>query len=93
MERQIRPLNNYLLVERSKREERITAGGIVVPSDKKKAPDMAKIIACDLNSGFKAGDVIILPSYMGYDIEIEESNYTLIASDEVMAVIHEEESS
>jgi len=90
-----RPLNDRILVERVKSDEK-TAGGIILPDNAQEKPLEAKVVACgagkSLNSGkvipleVKKGDTICFRKYAGTEVNVSGTDYLILREDEVLAV-------
>lgn len=93
----LKPLNDYLLVEPLKEEE-ITKGGIVIPETaREERPIKGKVIAVGpgkLNDKgermpmtITSGQVIIFKKYAPDEVKIEEKEYYFVREDDVLAII------
>jgi chaperonin GroES len=93
----VRPLNDKVLIERAKAEEK-TKGGIILPDSSKEKPKEGKIVAVGrgrLNTEtgewlpfqVKKGDKILFKSYAGTDVKIDGKDYILMSEEEILAVI------
>ncbi|MFH0834103.1 MAG: co-chaperone GroES [Patescibacteria group bacterium] len=93
----IQPVNDYILIEPEKAEEK-TAGGIFIPdtADKEK-PQKAKVVAVgpgkigDDNErvplSVKAGDTILYSKYGPTEVKLGADEYFFIQESDVIAVI------
>ncbi len=96
MATKVRPLNDKVLIERAKAEDK-TKGGIILPDSSKEKPKEGKIVAVGQGRiaengeriGFqvKAGDRVLFKSYAGTDVKIDGKDYILMSEEEVLAVI------
>ncbi len=92
----IRPLDDRILVEQCKAEEK-SAGGIVLPDAAREKPQRAKVLAAGpgrlLDSGqrgtmsVKVGDEIFYGKYAGSDVEIDGKKYVILKENDVLAII------
>ena len=92
----IRPLNDRILVQRIKEEEK-TAGGIIIPDNAKEKPAEGTIIAVGagkLNDAgeritpqVKAGDTVLFSKYGGTDVRIDGEDYLIMREDDVLGII------
>jgi chaperonin GroES len=92
----VRPLNDKVLIERAKAEEK-TKGGIILPDSSKEKPKEGKIVAVGtgriseqgerLPFQVKKGDRVLFKSYAGTDVKIDGKDYILMSEEEVLAVI------
>ena len=96
MSKQLRPLNDRILLERLEAEQK-TAGGILIPDNAKEKPVEAKVIAVGngkiLENGtrqtmsVKAGDKVIFGKWSGSEVKIDGKEYLLVKEDEILAVV------
>lgn len=93
----LKPLNDYLLVEPLKEEE-ITKGGIVIPETaREERPIKGKVIAVGpgkLNDKgermpmtIKEGQIVIFKKYAPDEVKIEDQEYYFVREDDVLAII------
>jgi chaperonin GroES len=92
----LRPLNDRILVERVKEQEK-TKGGIIIPDSAKEKPAEGKVIS--VGSGkvtedgkripleIKKGDRILFGKYGGQEIKVEGNEYLIMREDEVLCII------
>lgn len=92
----VRPLNDKVLIERAKAEDK-TKGGIILPDSSKEKPKEGKIVAVGqgrlndkgerLPFQVKKGDKVLFKSYAGTDVKIDGNDYILMSEEEILAVI------
>ena len=92
----IRPLHDRVIVKRLE-EERVSAGGIVIPDSAAEKPIQGKIVAVGkgkiLEDGtvrpldVKVGDKILFGKYSGTDIKIDGEEVLILREDEVLAIV------
>jgi len=92
----IRPLNDRIIVQRLKEEEK-TAGGIIIPDNAKEKPVEGKIISVGPgkrnDSGERValqveeGDTVLFSKYGGTDVIIDGEEYLVMREDDVLGVI------
>ena len=92
----LRPLQDRILVQRVKEEEK-TKGGIIIPDTAKEKPIEGKVIAVGngkLNDEgkrialeVKKGDRILFGKYSGTEVKIEGEEYLIMREDDVLGVI------
>ncbi|KAA0216173.1 co-chaperone GroES [bacterium] len=92
----VRPLNDKILIERSKAEEK-TKGGIILPDGAKEKPKEGVIVAVGdgrfTDSGervafqVKKGDRVLFKSYSGTDVKLDGKEYILMSEEDILAVI------
>ena len=86
----IKPLGIRVLAKKIEEEERRTAGGIVLPESAKSDKVVrAKVIAVGTNEKIevKVGDEIVVSSYAGTEIEVDEDKMILVKATDILAVI------
>ena len=91
----IRPLGDNVLVKQ-KKEDEVTAFGLVLPGDKKEKPE-GTVVAVGpgklLENGqrspmdVKVGDHVILKSWGGDKVELEKEEYKVVSQDDILGVV------
>ena len=92
----IRPLHDRVIVERVE-NERMSAGGIVIPDNAAEKPIQGKIKAVGkgkiLEGGdvrpldVKVGDLVLFGKYSGTDVRLEGEDLLVMREEDIMAVI------
>ena len=92
----IRPLHDRVIVKRVE-EERMSAGGIVIPDTATEKPMQGKIIAAGngkiTDSGdvramdVKVGDKVLFGKYSGTEVKVDGEELLVMKEDDIMAVI------
>jgi chaperonin GroES len=92
----IRPLHDRVIVKRLE-EERMSAGGIVIPDTAKEKPMRGEVLAVGngkiLDDGsvramaVKAGDKVLFGKYSGTEVKIDGEEVVVMREDDIMAVI------
>ena len=92
----IRPLHDRIIVKRME-EERMSAGGIVIPDSATEKPIKGEVIAVgngkQLDNGeiraldVKAGDKVLFGKYSGTEVKVDGQDLLVMKEDDVMAVI------
>ena len=92
----IRPLHDRVIVKRLE-EERVSAGGIVIPDSAAEKPVQGKIVAVGkgkiLEDGsvraldVKVGDKILFGKYSGTEVKVDGDDLLVMREEDVMAVI------
>jgi chaperonin GroES len=92
----LRPLQDRILVQRVKEEEK-TKGGIIIPDTAKEKPVEGRVIAAGIGKlseegkrialEVKKGDRILFGKYSGNEIKIEGEEYLIMCEDDVLGVI------
>jgi chaperonin GroES len=92
----IRPLHDRIIVKRME-EERMSAGGIVIPDSATEKPIKGEVIAVGngklLDNGetraldVKKGDKVLFGKYSGTEVKVDGDELLVMKEDDVMAVI------
>jgi len=93
---QIKPLDDRVLIEQCKAEER-TSGGIVLPDTAQEKPQRGVIRAVGpgklLDSGergemsIKLGDEVFYGRYAGSDVEVDGETMQIMRENDILAII------
>jgi chaperonin GroES len=93
---ELRPLQDRILVQRVKEEEK-TKGGIIIPDTAKEKPVEGRVIAAGIGKlseegnrialEVKKGDRILFGKYSGNEIKIEGEEYLIMREDDVLGII------
>jgi len=96
MAKNIRPLQDRILVKQMEEEEK-TSGGIIIPETAKEKPQRAEVIAVGggkrLSDGnirpldVSVGDQVLYEKFAGSNITIDGEEYMILREDEVLAVL------
>src|SRR3982751_6359350 len=92
----IRPLHDRVIIKRLE-EERVSAGGIVIPDSATEKPIRGKVVAVGkgkiLENGnvraldIKAGDNVLFGKYSGTEVKVDGEELLMMKEDDVFAVI------
>ena len=92
----IRPLHDRVIVKRME-EERVSAGGIVIPDSATEKPMRGKIIAAGngkiLENGnvrpiaVKAGDTVLFGKYSGTEVKVDGEELLFMREEDILGVI------
>ena len=92
----LRPLHDRVIIKRLE-EEKISAGGIVIPDSAAEKPVRGEVIAAGngkiLEDGkvrpldIKAGDTILFSKYAGTEVKIEGEDHLILREEDVLGVI------
>jgi len=92
----LQPLNDRIVVKRSKEEE-VSKGGIIIPETAKEKPIQGKVLAVgtgkvmdDLSKiplDVKKGDTVLFSRYAGSEVQIEGEELLIMREDDVLAVV------
>jgi chaperonin GroES len=92
----LRPLHDRVIVKRME-EERMSAGGIVIPDSATEKPVRGEVLAVGngkiLENGdkraldIKVGDKILFGKYSGTEVKVEGEELLVMREEDIMAVI------
>ena len=92
----IRPLHDRVIVERIE-EEKMTAGGIIIPDSAKEKPLEGSVVAVGkgkstedgkvLPLDVKVGDKVLFGKYAGTEIKIDGKEYLMMREDDILGVV------
>lgn len=92
----IRPLHDYVLVQRLEEQEGMI-GGLYLPDTAKEKPQQGKVIRVGagrrLKDGSRAaldikeGDRILFGKYGGNEVKVDGNEYLILAENEILAVL------
>ena len=96
MQTKLRPLGDRILVKRKEAEEK-NIGGIILPDSAQSKQDMGIVIATGpgkkdkdgntIEISVKTGDTIMWDKYGGQEITIDEEDFIIVKSDDVIAIV------
>jgi chaperonin GroES len=92
----LRPLHDRVIVKRME-EERLSAGGIVIPDSATEKPVRGEVLAVGngkiLENGDKraldvqAGDTVLFGKYSGTEVKVDGDELLVMREEDIMAVI------
>jgi len=92
----LRPLHDRVIVKRME-EERVSAGGIVIPDSATEKPVRGEIVAAGngkiLENGekrdldVKVGDTVLFGKYSGTEVKVDDEELLVMREEDIMAVI------
>ena len=92
----IRPLHDRVVIKRME-EERLSAGGIVIPDTATEKPIKGEVVAVGegkpLDNGqvralkLKVGDNVLFGKYSGTEVKLDGTEYLVVREDDVFAVL------
>jgi len=95
-EMKLRPLHDRVIVKRVE-EEKMSAGGIVIPDAAAEKPIRGKVLAVGngkvLDNGeqrgldVKVGDTVLFGKYAGTEVKVDGEELLVMREDDIMAVI------
>ncbi len=83
------PLANRVLIEREE-EVTTTASGIILPDNAKEKPLQGKVLAVGPDAqeeGINVGDTVVFGKYVGSEITLEDSEYLILNSDDILGLL------
>jgi len=92
----IRPLNDRLLVKRLE-EEKMTAGGIIIPDSAKEKPAEGEVVAVGpgkvADNGervalqVKEGDMVLFSKYGGTDVKLDGEDFLIMREEDILGIV------
>lgn len=89
------PLSNRIVLKEFEAEEK-TKGGIILTSAQQQKPQWAQVIAVGpgrMEEGklipmeVKVGDKVIYASYAGTKVDLEDEQFIIVSSDDILAIV------
>jgi chaperonin GroES len=86
----LKPIGERALVKPVEQEEK-TASGIVLPETAKEKPQTAQVVAIGDSEevGVSEGDLVIFAKYSGTRIRLDDEDYLILNSDDLLGVVEE----
>ncbi len=92
----IQPLHDRVVIKRLE-EERMSAGGIVIPDSATEKPIQGQVVATGegkpLDNGevrklkVKKGDTVLFGKYAGTEVKLDGTEYLVVREDDILAVM------
>ncbi len=92
----LKPLHDRVVIKRLE-EEKVSAGGIVIPDSATEKPIRGEVVAVGqgkpLDNGtvraltVKVGDKVLFGKYSGTEVKIDGTEYLVVREDDLFAVI------
>lgn len=92
----LKPLHDRVVIKRME-EEKVSAGGIVIPDSAAEKPIRGEVVAVGegkpLDNGsvralkVKAGDKVLFGKYAGTEVKVEGTEYLVVREDDILAVL------
>jgi chaperonin GroES len=90
----LKPLHNFVLLERLPEESK-TAGGIIIPDSAKEKPSRARIVAAgpgtkDDPMSVKPGDIVLFAKWAASanEIKLDGQDFVLIKETDILGIIN-----
>jgi chaperonin GroES len=93
----IQPLHDRVVIKRME-EERLSAGGIVIPDSATEKPIRGEVVAVGegkpLDNGttralkVKVGDKVLFGKYAGTEVKIDGAEYLVVREDDIFATLN-----
>ena len=95
MSMNLQPLHDRVVIKRME-EERMSAGGIVIPDTATEKPIRGEVVAVGegkpLDNGqtrapkVKAGDKVLFGKYSGTEVKLSGTEYLVVREDDILAI-------
>lgn len=92
----LKPLHDRVVIKRME-EEKVSAGGIVIPDSATEKPIRGEVVAVGegkpLDNGsvralkVKAGDKVLFGKYAGTEVKVDGTDYLVVREDDILAVL------
>lgn len=93
----LKPLHNYVLLERLEEQNR-TVGGIIIPDTAKEKPSRGKVIAVGegmfengvkIPMTVKAGDIVLFAKWASSanEVKLDGTDYVLIKESDILGIL------
>jgi chaperonin GroES len=93
----IQPLHDRVVIKRME-EERLSAGGIVIPDSATEKPIKGEVVATGegkvLDNGslralkVKKGDKVLFGKYSGTEVKLDGTDYLVVREDDIFAILN-----
>ena len=79
------------MIKPVEQEEETTASGIVLPDTARRKPQTAMVVAIGDSAevGVSEGDLVVYAKYSGTNIKLDNQDYLVLGSDDLLGVIEE----
>ncbi|GAB6043972.1 co-chaperone GroES [Endothiovibrio diazotrophicus] len=92
----LRPLHDRVIIKRME-EERMSAGGIVIPDSATEKPARGEVVAAGNGKiaengdvrplDVKVGDTVLFGKYSGTEVKVDGEEFLVMREEDIMAVI------
>lgn len=77
----IKPLYDRVVIKRTE-EEKVSAGGIVIPDSATEKPIKGQVVAVG-----EGGDQVLFGKYAGTEVKLDGTEYLVVKEDDIFAVL------
>lgn len=94
----LQPLGHRVIAQRLEQEEKLK-GGIILPDSAKKKQETMRVLAVGpgkvskdgekIPCPVKVGDVVLMDKYSGQEVTLDDEEYVIINSDDIVAIVEE----
>ena len=94
MMKELQPVNQNVLIEMEKKEEKKTASGIIIPDTASESQNIGKVAAMSKieNPEIVVGDMVMFKENAGEETEFEDKRYVLVQYADILSKVVETES-
>ena len=83
----LKPLEDHVILT-SVKEDKTTASGIILVTDDKEKPSLAKVVAIGPKvENIQTGDTVIYQQYTGTKVTYEEQDYIIVQAKNILAIV------
>ena len=87
----LKPLADRVVIKMKENEE-TTKSGIILAGASKEKPQFAEVLAVgpgteDVKMYIKEGDKVIINKYSGTEVKYEDTEYTIVKQDDILAIV------
>ena len=92
----IQPLQDRIIIERLKEEEK-TSGGIIIPDNAQEKPQKGKVVSTGKGRvgedgkcqslEVKKGDMVLFGKYAGTEFKVDEKDYLVMREEDIYGII------
>lgn len=92
----LKPLHDYVVLEKCKEEVKTKSGIILTTGEAKEAPSMGVVVAVgpgkvedgkNVKIDLKKDDKVIYKKYSGTEITMDKKEYLLISAEDILAIV------
>lgn len=90
----LKPLHKNVILKKEKVAKEVkTASGIILTENNKQEPSYAHVVAIgpECETDIKVDDKVVYKAYSGTDVKLDEEEYIIIADEDTLAVLDQED--